>query len=78
MTLTLTPTTRITQLVTESGVVPARVWEGTTETGIPVIALVTRIAVKQDQDCTAFERELLEQRPPSIEAQQAFPTRLVL
>lgn len=60
------------------GVVPARVWEGTTSSGIPVMCLVTRIAVKKDQDTSQFERELQEQRAPSPAAIECFLLRMVL
>jgi hypothetical protein len=38
--------------------VPARIWIGTTESGIRVIAFITRIAALGDP--TEFERELAE------------------
>jgi hypothetical protein len=66
-----------TQLITVDGV-PARVWEGHTESGIPVHCLVTRIAVRNGHDVSQFERELEEQRAPSVEAAEAFPLRMVL
>lgn len=44
--------------------VPARVWEGTTEGGVPCLCFVTRVAVRNDRDSSEFERELLEQGPP--------------
>lgn len=76
MKVTLTSTTKI---VTLDGV-PARVWEGTTERGVPVIAFVTRVAVDLDTDVAelaVFEAELAECRPPSPEAAR-WPSRLVL
>lgn len=57
--------------------VPARVWEGKTESGIPVQCFVTRIAVAIEDDQAEFERDLEEQRAPSPEV-QAWPMRLVL
>jgi hypothetical protein len=65
-----------TKVVTVDGV-PARIWEGTTDSGIQVIAFVTRVAVAMDADATEFERELLACESPSIEA-AAIPTRLIL
>ena len=41
--------------------VPARIWVGTTESGIPVIAFITRIGALGDP--TEFERELSQ--PPT-------------
>jgi len=57
--------------------VPARIWEGKTESGIPVHCYITRIAVSHDQDASEFERELQEHRPPSVEV-EAIPLRLIL
>lgn len=60
--------------------VPARIWEGTTDSGIPVICYITRIAVLNTESPEAheqFRRELSEQRPPSPEV-EAIPRRLIL
>lgn len=63
--------------------VPARIWEGQTESGIPVHCFVTRIAptlpdtVENREKFAEFERELKEQRPPSVEV-AAIPLRLIL
>ena len=65
-----------TKTVSASGVM-CRVWEGETEKGIKIQALIPRIAVLADQDLSQFEAELQEQRPPSAEV-QAFPERLIL
>jgi hypothetical protein len=65
-----------TKLVAVNGV-PARVWEGETESGIPVHCYITRIAVREDQDTTAFDAELKECRAPSAEV-EALPLRLIL
>lgn len=64
-------------VVTVNGV-PARIWEGTSESGVRVFCLVTRVAVQRDQDCTQFERELQECRPPTPEALVLFPLRMLL
>jgi len=66
-----------TTKVVELNGVPARVWEGGTETGIPVIVFVTRIAVARTEDTAEFERDLAEQRAPSPEV-ESWPARLVL
>lgn len=73
MKITIESTSKV---VTVNGV-PARIWEGKTESGIPVHAYVTRIAVARDQDCSQFERELEEHRAPSVDV-QTIPARLVL
>jgi hypothetical protein len=56
--------------------VPARVWEGATDSGIDVICFVIRIAVKADEDCSQFEKELMECRVPSVAASR-LPSRMI-
>ena len=77
MKVVLESTTKIVRLVVEGREVPARIWEGTTSSGIPCHAYITRIAVAPDQDAAEFERELLEQRRPTP-AIEAIPLRLIL
>lgn len=58
--------------------VPARIWEGVTDSGIKVHEYITRIACDKDEPCTqVFERELQEHRPPSKEI-EAIPLRMIL
>ena len=57
--------------------VPARIWEGATDSGILVHAYITLIACRNVGDLSAFERELKEQRAPSRDV-AAIPSRLVL
>jgi hypothetical protein len=57
--------------------VPARVWEGATESGIKVNAFITRIAVHKDEDSSEFEVELKEQKTPSAEV-QAIPLSMII
>jgi hypothetical protein len=73
MKITIESTTKTVML---NGV-PARIWEGKTESGIPVHAFITRIAVHEDSDATQFEAELKECRAPSAEI-EAYPARLIL
>jgi hypothetical protein len=65
MKITLESTSKVVEL---SGV-PARIWEGTTESGAPVHCYITRIACDVDDDATraAFARELQETRAPSLD-----------
>jgi hypothetical protein len=65
-----------TKLVTLNGV-PARIWEGRSESGVKCHAYVTRIAVAEGEDQSAFEHELKEQRAPSEEI-AAIPFRMIL
>lgn len=79
MKITIESTTRIVQIATESGsaMVPCRVWEGETDSGIKVQVLVTRIAAAQSDDLSQFARELTECRAPSADV-QAFPLRMII
>lgn len=73
MKMTIESTSRI---VNASGI-ECRVWEGITERGVKVQALIPRVAALADQDLSQFEAELREQKPPSSEV-QAFPLRMIL
>jgi hypothetical protein len=76
MKITIESTSKIVEL---NGV-PARIWEGTTDTGVQVHCFVTRIAVHEDAnefDVSQFERELMEQKPPSATV-YAFPLSMIL
>ena len=66
-----------TDQVVEINGVPARVWEGKTESGIKVSCLITRIAVDKNDACEEFERELREQRPPRP-TMDCFDARMIL
>lgn len=85
MKVTLESTTKIVKLLARQGAepVPARVWEGRTEGGIPVFAFITRIApaipeaeLTADQDAE-FQRDLQQTKAPSP-AVQAIDMRLIL
>ena len=82
MKVTLESTSKIVELTTRVNAlggtfVPARIWEGHTESGIPVHCYVTRIAVANDQNHAQFEAELRECRAPSPDV-AAIPLRLIL
>ena len=78
MKITLRNTSRTVELVTRAGgSMPARVWEGTTEAGIPVIAFITRIAAERDADLAEFEADLQEVSPPSPDV-AAWPARMLI
>lgn len=78
MKVTLESTDKVVELKTPSGVIPARLWEGTTASGIKCHAFITRIAVHKDDDAAEFERELKEQRAPSRELSGVYETRMVI
>jgi hypothetical protein len=73
MKITIENTTKIVTIDD----VPARIWEGHTESGIPVHCYVSRIAVHKDEDASQFEAELKEMRVPSV-AIESIPLRLIL
>jgi hypothetical protein len=80
MELILRRTDKIVTLVTGSGEVPARIWQGKTSTGIPVHCLITRVAVEKDRpthEYEEFERELQETEPARPDV-AAVPARLIL
>jgi hypothetical protein len=77
-------TLRNTEEIVKVDGVRARIWQGTTSTGIEVVAFVTRLAVRDGQGNDAydeFEKELREVTPPCADAQylaRAFDPRLIL
>ena len=89
MKITLENTPRLVEIDTRhltaaqgltEGVVPARIWEGETESGIPVICFVTRVLVHKDatpEQMRQFEIELQETRQ-ATPAAQGIPLRLIL
>jgi hypothetical protein len=68
MKITIESTSRIVELASAAGTIPARIWEGVSEGGVPVICFVTRIAVPAGADNSQFERELIEHAAPSAAA----------
>lgn len=72
MKITIESTEKIVQV---NGV-PARIWEGATESGIPCFCMVTRIGVSVDEDASQFERELKECKQPTFT--QSVPLRMIL
>jgi hypothetical protein len=77
MKINIESTDKIVSLLGPLGEVPARIWEGFTDSGIAVHCFITRIAVHKDDDSTQFERELQEQHAPSS-LNGVYPSRLVL
>lgn len=74
MKLTIQNTSKI---VTLNGV-PARIWEGETESGIKCHCYITRVAInKNETRVREFEEELSEQSAPSAEI-EAVPVRLII
>lgn len=74
MKITIENTTKV---ITFNGI-ECRIWEGQTESGIPVHCYITRVAVHTSiTDQSQFERELKEQKTPSAEV-AAIPLRMIL
>lgn len=48
------------------GGMKARLWEGHTDSGIPVHAFIPGVAVNSAHDQTQFEREMIEVKPASV------------
>jgi len=78
--VTLESTTQIVALVVNvnADAIECRVWEGLTESGIHVQALIPRIAVHKKSDCSQFEAELVEKHRPASPDFEAFPLRMIL
>lgn len=69
MKITIESTDAVVDLNGKLGTMLARIWEGATETGIPVVCFVTRIS-PQTHDEAANERfaaELTETKKPTYE-----------
>jgi len=77
MEVKLTNTSKLVELELDGHRIPARIWEGHTSGGVPVIAWITRIAAERTQDLGEFERDLAEQATPSPAA-EAFPFRMLI
>jgi hypothetical protein len=84
MKIRIESTSKIVTLVVGGKDVPARVWQGETDGGIPVQCFITRIAPeipKSDpniDDLTAeFERDLKRQADPRPTV-EAIPLRMIL
>jgi hypothetical protein len=83
MKITLESTEKmVTLILAEEGFprVPARLWQGETESGIPIHCYITRVAVAEGRapaDYSQFENELQEHSKmrPDI---AAIPLRLIL
>lgn len=78
MKITIESTTQFINLVDSKtgSSVPARVWEGETDSGIKVVCLISLIAAPAAQDLSQFDRELKECRPPAVA--DVFPLRMIL
>ena len=80
MKITIESTDRICEVRTgtHTSPIPARVWQGTTESGIPVVCLVARVAVPENQPQEQFQQELQQHAAPSRDALEAFPLKMLI
>lgn len=80
MKIILESTDRVVTIATANsrGEIEARVWQGKTDSGIPVVALIPRIAVPEGQPQEEFRRELQEHAAPSEDALRSFPLRMII
>ena len=78
MKITLESTSRVCEVVSNAGgpTVLGRVWEGQTETGIQIVALITRIGVPAGQNQDQFLAELEETKAPEL--QLVFPLKMII
>lgn len=80
MRATIESTSKIVTLKVGNESIPARIWEGKTESGVPFHCYITRVAIDKntsEENAEQFERELKEQRTPSVDI-QAIPLHLIL
>jgi hypothetical protein len=68
-----------TDMIVDIDHVTARIWEGTTDDGVPVMCFITRISPQTHDEAVnrRFAAELQETRAPSLAA-QVIPLRLIL
>lgn len=66
-----------TSKIVEVNGVACRIWEGETASGVKVVCLIPRIAVRNGQDSSQFESELQETKAPTADA-AAYPLRMIL
>ena len=84
MKITLENTEATTTLVVNGAEVPARIWQGTTDEGIPVHCYITRIVPEvpssdpaQSVKLAAFERDLKRVAKPRAEI-GPIPLRMII
>lgn len=77
MKIILENTSKIVELVVNGTAIPARIWEGKTESGIACHAFITRVGVDKNEDNSQFEAELKEERAPSADV-ATYPLRMIL
>lgn len=77
MKVQLESTTKIVMVNIDGARLPVRVWQGTTEAGVPITALVARVAVERDADAGELDRDLQEHAAPTPDV-DAWPLSMIL
>jgi hypothetical protein len=77
MKIHIQPTSVVGELDFKGEIVPARIWEGETDSGVEVVCWITRVAARRNQDLGELEAVLKECAPPSRDAEH-FPNRMIL
>lgn len=80
MNIQVHSTSKVVTFEINGAKVPARIWEGATESGIPVHCFITRLAPTipvDDPRQEEFQTELSEQAAPSADL-AVYPLRMIL
>ena len=81
MKITIESTSRVVNLYDKNRqqIAPARIWEGVTEKGARVVAVIARVTTDEPDPVKLyeFEQDLIETKPPSAFA-EAIPLRFIL
>jgi hypothetical protein len=82
MKIAIESTEKVVQFQVGGATVPARIWEGHTDEGIPVMCFITRIAPSIPQplppDVEAQFAAALKECVPPTPAVQSIPLRMIL
>jgi len=78
MKITIQSTTKIVELGYGGDTIPARIWEGETESGIKVHCFITRVVTANDETRAAEFRAQLEECWPPSEEIEFYPSRMML
>jgi hypothetical protein len=69
---------RSTSVIREIDGIQMRMWQGVTRSGVPIMAMVARIAVKLEEDQTEFLAELSETCPPTVSGDTFYDFRTLI
>lgn len=70
--------TNTTVFLDAAKTIPARVWEGVSDAGVPFTAYIAEVQVRKNADNSEFERELSEHKMPTRETLFAIDARFVI